>query len=319
MLFKRYFTSIFKTFIKMLLISVALTSPVNAATCGDNKVQLQVLGSGGPELQTKRAGSSYIVWVNGKARVLIDAGGGSALRFGESGASVTDLSAVLFTHLHIDHTSDFAALIKSSYFENRTAPLPVFGPSGNSLFPSTTTFVAGLFGESGIYRYLHDFVSSAENNDSSYRIAAKNIEAIKGVERVYQDALLTIDAVTVLHGAVPALAWRIKVQDKSLVFTGDTSAFIENNIGNIAPITHHADILVAHNAVPEGATGAARHLHMPPSEIGRIAQAAQVKQLILSHRMQRTLGKEPQTLAAITQHYTGKISFANDLECFSPE
>ena len=55
--------------------------------------------------------------------MLIDSGGGSALRFGESGANMTDLYVVLFTHLHVDHTADFPALIKSSYFEDRSKPL----------------------------------------------------------------------------------------------------------------------------------------------------------------------------------------------------
>src|SRR5580658_1660035 len=48
-------------------------------TCTGTGVELQVLGSGGPELQDKRASSSYVVWRDGKARVLIDAGGGAAL------------------------------------------------------------------------------------------------------------------------------------------------------------------------------------------------------------------------------------------------
>lgn len=44
-----------------------------AAQCGVQGVAVQVLGSGGPELQDKRAMSSYLVWENGQARVLIDA------------------------------------------------------------------------------------------------------------------------------------------------------------------------------------------------------------------------------------------------------
>ena len=39
--------------------------------------------------------------MDGKARVLVDAGGGSALRFGESGAQMADLDVVLFTHLQM--------------------------------------------------------------------------------------------------------------------------------------------------------------------------------------------------------------------------
>jgi ribonuclease BN (tRNA processing enzyme) len=69
--------------------------------------------------------------------------------------------------------------------------------------------------------------------------------------------------------------------------------------------------------VPEGASGAARSLHMPPSVIGRIAATAGVKQLVLSHRMLRTLGREVETRAEIARFYTGPTMFADDLDCFT--
>ena len=72
----------------------ASTSP-NARTpaapnvgCGRKGVAFQVLGSGGPELQDRRASTSYLIWRAGVPRVLVDSGGGSALRFGESGRDV---------------------------------------------------------------------------------------------------------------------------------------------------------------------------------------------------------------------------------------
>src|SRR5499427_5655152 len=125
----------------------ALLPSATAQTCGAQGVAVQVLGSGGPELQDKRASSSYLIWENGQARVLVDAGGGSALRFGESGAQMSQLDAILFTHFHVDHSGDFAALVKSSWFEDRTRPLPVYGPPGNDFMPSTTEFVHDLFGD----------------------------------------------------------------------------------------------------------------------------------------------------------------------------
>jgi len=100
-----------------------------AQTCGGQGVVVQVLGSGGPELQDKRASSSYLVWQDGESRVLVDAGGGSALRFGESGANMSQLDVILFTHFHVDHSSDFPALMFSSWFGERARPLPVYGPA----------------------------------------------------------------------------------------------------------------------------------------------------------------------------------------------
>ena len=99
-----------------------------AASCTRKGVELQVLGSGGPELEDKRASTSYLVWQDGRPRIVVDSGGGSALQFGRAGAHVSQLDAIFFTHLHVDHTADFAALIKSSYFEDRTPAGAGYGP-----------------------------------------------------------------------------------------------------------------------------------------------------------------------------------------------
>jgi ribonuclease BN (tRNA processing enzyme) len=135
---------------------------------------VQVLGSGGPELQDKRASSSYLIWQDGQARVLVDAGGGSALRFGESGAKMSQLDVILFTHFHVDHSADFPSLIFSSWFEDRDRPLPVYGPTGNSDFPSTVDFVHAFFNSrNGIYRYLS--VVLVPEEEGGYGLQAHNV------------------------------------------------------------------------------------------------------------------------------------------------
>lgn len=48
---------------------------------------------------------------------------------------MSQLDALLFTHFHVDHSGDFAALIMSSWFEDRRRPLPVYGPPGNDFMP----------------------------------------------------------------------------------------------------------------------------------------------------------------------------------------
>ena len=119
-------------------------------------------------------------------------------------------------------------------------------------------------------------------------------------------------SVHVVHGGVPALAWRVEVGGKVIAFSGDT-----NGEGEGLPrLAANADVFVAHNAVPEGAVGVERNLHMPPSVIGQIAGEARVRNLVLSHRMLRTLGKEDQTQSEIRKRYSGPLEFANDLDCF---
>jgi ribonuclease BN (tRNA processing enzyme) len=296
-----------------LLCASVLASMASVAgtTCSARGVQVQVLGSGGPEMEDKRASSSYLVWQDGRPRILVDSGGGSALRFGQAGAHVAQLDAVLFTHFHIDHSADFPALIKSSYFEERKAPLPVYGPTGNQNFPSTTEFVAGLFDDKhGIYRYLADFLTG---KDDGYLLQAHDVVLTPHeILTVVHQGDLVLDATQVIHGAVPAIAWRISMAGRVMVFSGDTNG----NNGNLERLASGADLFVAHNAIPEGETGAARQLHMPPSVIGRIAKIAGVHQVVLSHRMLRTLGRESETRSVIARMYSGPVAFANDLDCF---
>jgi ribonuclease BN (tRNA processing enzyme) len=282
-----------------------------AQSCGAKGVAVQVLGSGGPEMQDKRASTSYLVWKDGRARVIVDAGGGSALRFGESGAQISQPDVFLFSHFHIDHSSDFPALIFSSWFEDRSRPLPVYGPPGNEYMPSTTEFIHALFSDPhGAWRYLSELVDSG--NSGSYKLEPHNVDAGSIPILVFRNADMTISAVRVVHGVFPALAWRVEIGGKNIVFSGDTNGDGEG----LTSLASNADIFVAHNAVPEAATGVERRLHMPPSVIGTIAANARVKELVLSHRMLRTLGKEAQTEAEIRHRYSGPIRFANDLDCF---
>ncbi|MEO9191012.1 MAG: MBL fold metallo-hydrolase [Acetobacteraceae bacterium] len=282
-----------------------------AAPCSGHGVEVQVLGSGGPELEDKRASSSYLVWQDHRPRLLIDSGGGSALRFGQSGAHVEQLDAILFTHLHIDHSADFPALIKSSYFESRDRPLPVYGPPGNESFPSMVEFVADLFDtRRGAYRYLGNFLAGGEGG-----YALQPHDVVLGehdVRVIFRLGGIAATATKVIHGRVPALAWRVSLGGRDIVFSGDTNG----DNGNLEILARGADVLVAHNAVPEGVTGVLRQLHMPPSVIGRIAQAAGVKQIVLSHRMLRTLGAETQSVAQIARFYPGPVAIAEDLDCF---
>src|SRR3569833_843018 len=197
----------------LLMMGCIASLRAEAAVCGAHGVALQVLGSGGPELQDKRASSSYLIWRDGVPRVLIDSGGGSALRFGESGATVSNLDVILLTHLHVDHTADLSALVKSSFFEDRQRPLPIFGPLGFFFFPSTTHFIQTLFGHTdGAYRYLSEIPLAAHNV----------VSGPNQIRQIYDTGGIRILAARVVHGGVPAVAYRVELDNVSVAFSGDT-------------------------------------------------------------------------------------------------
>jgi ribonuclease BN (tRNA processing enzyme) len=85
-----------------------------------------------------------LVWQNGKSVMMVDAGGGTFLRFGEAGARLQDLSLLALSHLHPDHVSDLPALLWLSELV-RQQPLKVAGPSGGGAFPRFDAFISRLF------------------------------------------------------------------------------------------------------------------------------------------------------------------------------
>lgn len=269
------------------------------------KITLQVLGSGGPESGDKRASSSYLLWIDGKSRILVDFGGGASLRFEEAGARIKDLDVILLTHLHVDHTADLPALLKSSFFTRASGKLHLFGPDENKFMPSTEAFVERLFDDDdGAWQYLGDHL----NGDTSLQLKAHTISMNKKEKVIYKQGNISISAVSVHHGPIPAIAYRVNIGKKSVTFSGD----MNGDYHTLEKLGFKTDILVMHNAVPKNAKGVAAQLHMTPLTIGEISKKAQARSVVLSHRMLRTLGKEKETSREIRKNYKGKIAYAND-------
>ncbi|MBV1905257.1 MAG: MBL fold metallo-hydrolase [Pseudomonadales bacterium] len=279
--------------------------------CGKTGVWIQILGSGGPEIDDGNASTSYLVWLDGKARLLVDTGPGSSVLFDQAGAQIEDLDAIVFTHLHADHSSDFPAYIHGASFEKRDRSLRIFGPDGNDYAPSTNTFIDRMIGPQGAYPHLKKFLTFG--NDGGYKVTPQSIPAT-GRHRWagFGSDNLRLSAIPVHHGSFPALAWRVDIANQSIVFTGD----FNNNKDLIAKFAKNTDALVTHLAIPETARGTSRTLHALPSQIGRIAHRANARMVILGHRMNITRGRENQSREAVEKSFSGPLLFANDLECW---
>ena len=275
-------------------------------------VALQVLGSGGPIADDARASSAYLVWVDGKSRVLIDAGGGAFLRFGEAQANFSELEFIGLSHFHTDHSADFPALLKSGYFSERERPLPVAGPGAGGPFPGLNGFLSSMLNkDSGAFGYLSGYLDGSEG---LVKIDAIEVDTeVRSTVSVYDGGPddISIDALHVPHGIVPAIAFRVRVNGVTIVFSGDQNG----SEPAFTDFARHANVLVMPMPVPEGATGAARRLHAPPGVIGDIARESDVKQLVLSHLMARSLRNLDQNLAAVQSRYSGPIVVVDDLQC----
>lgn len=133
-------------------------------------LSIMVLGSGGPIAVNQpkdRAGPGYIIFTDGKPRILMDSGGGTYKTLAKSGVNLKDIDIILLSHLHADHTGDLTPIIKTVYFHNnlfrlqnqnpgsvdfqrlcagRTAPIRIWGPDETALPTGTpgTAFPNGV-------------------------------------------------------------------------------------------------------------------------------------------------------------------------------
>ena len=297
--------------VMLLAGTAACGSGVEPVACDGKGVRLQVLGSGGPIADDGRASTGYLLWIDGKSRVLIDAGGGTFLRFGEAGAKFEDLDFVGLSHLHTDHSADFPALVKSGNFSPRMRALPMAGPDGDGAFPGLEGFLDAMFErDKGAYAYLASFLDGTNNKP---RLVPREVP--KGeVTPVYRSDDLNIDAMRVPHGIVPAVAFRVTAGDTTWVFSSD------QNGGDpaFAEFAADATVLVMHMVIPEGAEGVARKLHAPPSVIGEIAAKAAPGKLVLSHFMARSLQNLDASVGLVRQRFNGEVVLAEDLACVRP-
>jgi len=304
--------------VSLLLIVVTIAPVCKAAPLdctAQGNVMVQVLGSGGPIADDSRASTAYLVWIEGSSRALIDAGGGSFLRFGEAGANFEDLDFIGLSHFHTDHSADLPALLKSGYFSGRSRPLTIAGPGPGGPFPGLGAFLLGILDEDrGVYGYL-----------SGYRDGSGGLAKLLEVEVPMQTngplvldqfsmSRLNVEVLHVPHGIVPALAFRILVADKVIVFASD------QNGGNPAFIdfARNADLLIMHMAIPQDADSVARRLHAAPEAIGKIAESADAKTLLLSHLMARSLRTLEDNIEIVRAHYKGRVIVAADLMCLVP-
>lgn len=285
----------------------------NANCRAESGVTLQVLGSGGPIADDSRAGSAYLVWVDGKSRILVDVGSGAFVRFADSGARFEDLDLIGLSHFHIDHTADLSALLKSGSFTNRSRSLMVAGPAGSPRFPGLRSYMDRLLHpERGAYAYLGGYLDGKGRLPKLALFEVdeprtKSVQILGDAGGDYQATALPIS-----HGIVPALAYRIQVDDNVIVFLGDQ----DGRSQELAEFAADADVLVAHMPIPETAGSAAQALHATPSRLGQIASDARARSVVISHLMQRSLTSLESNLASLRTQYNGNVVVADDYECF---
>jgi ribonuclease BN (tRNA processing enzyme) len=277
-------------------------------------LEVLVLGSGGPGA-AGRAGSSYLVLVDGIARILVDAGPGSFVRLGEAKASLTRTDIVLITHLHADHAGELPGLFKARAVSS-SGPITfeIWGPQGSSggqhqeaYFPATSEFIQLLFGEKGAFAYLSDFSAPMTLQTHDIPTAVSNAAP----QQILKRDDLDITAIAGHHGDAPAVIYRIEHAGKSVTFSGDIDKMGWPALRAIAKAT---DLLIFNTVVldPPGSPPVLYRLHTPPYAIGQLAKDAQVGALLLSHIVPAVEENRDAVMQSIRHSYKWSVSFAKD-------
>ena len=309
----------------------------------EGKLSVMVLGSGGPVATASgRASSGYLVFTDGKPRLFIDTGGGTFKSLAQSGTAIPNVSHFLLTHLHIDHTGDMSAIVKTLYFHNRgaglfrTDPINFYGPQTNNVpfppapplaggagvaqYPDTSVYVDGHYDiQIGLERYLNAFTIGIEAGIFNYTV--KNLPSDfsdNTITTVLTDPDgLTVTSIAVNHGPVPAVAYRIDYAGYSIVYTGDTTSKTDN----VIKLAKGADILIYDTAIMDDAPppdSIFHKLHTTPSRMGVVAATAKPKKLILSHITPVTEPRLKEVKSIVkSAGYRGKIKNAKDLKVYN--
>jgi ribonuclease BN (tRNA processing enzyme) len=268
-----------------------------------NRVELLVLGSGGPFVNRWRTSSAYLLMIDGDPRVLVDAGGGVFERLGRAGIAPADLGTVLLTHTHIDHTGGLAPVVFSAFMEGRQDPLTIVGPAAGNDQPGCRRFVELLFGREGAWSYLHSFAGFGIDAHEVPSDPSRDAQVT-----VIDDGIVQVRAVAVPHGMMPALAYRIDLGGVAVVFSGDVQEFHQS----LVELAAGCDTLICNLALPEREVEHS-HLHAKPSQVGKMAEESGARQLVLTHFMPEIEDELPDAVDEVCSRYHGELILAEDL------
>ena len=298
----------------VLVALCVLVVPGALAQAPSSGLEIVVLGSGGPGA-TGRAGASYLVLIDGRPRIIVDAGPGAFARLGEENLSLHDTSIVLLTHLHVDHAGELAGMFKARAVSGGDrVQFDVWGPAasqeraGSAHFPSTTRFLALLFGKNGAFAYLPAFAAPMTIRGHDIAVGTSN-SAIPRV--VFREHGIVVTTMSGHHADAPSVIYRIDYKEQSVTFSGDIDA---HGLRALERIAKGSDLLVFNSVVldPPGSPRVLYELHTPPMAIGQLARDAGVHHLVLSHLSPAVESQRDEVLASIRKSYPGPVVFAED-------
>ena len=253
---------------------------------GKKMPEVTILGSGTCVPSLQRSACAAMVRVN-RSRLLFDLGPGTMRRLLRADTSIFDVGFICISHFHPDHTGELASFLFASKYpaaHRRQTPLTILGAKGFSNFFNDLKRVYGEWIE-----LAPEVFSVIELDNTGSDI------------RRFDDFVLK--SIPVMHRE-ESIAFRVESPDGiSIVYSGDTD-FSENLIS----LAKDADILICESALPDQLKVEG---HLTPSLAGKIAAAAGVKKLVLTHFYPEC--DTADMLGQCRKTYAGPLIMAQDL------
>ena len=278
-----------------------------------DRTRLILLGTGGGPRPRKASSASAQVIVARSTAYVVDCGNGVARQLVLAGVPLDTLRHVFITHHHSDHNADYGNLIWLAWAAGLRTRVDTWGPP-------PLAKMTRLFFEMNAY----DIDTRIANEGRVPLVPLVNVHELREGGPVMQDERVKVTAAVVHHPpVVPALAYRFDAADRSIVISGDTAP-----CESLLKLAQGADVLV-HSAlyvpaldrlvarVPNAATLKQSIIAHQTSveDAGRVAQAAGVKTLVLSHLVP---AEDPEVteqmwIDAARVHFRGPVIVGRDL------
>ena len=286
----------------------ALLTPALARAQPPRRSRLILLGTkGGPTPSRFRAPASNLLIVDGEPYV-IDAPDGVASRLVLAGMDLARLKNIFITHNHSDHNAGLGALLILAWGAGLQTPVDIYGPA-----PLARLVTAHLAANA------YDIQVRMEEEGRPPLVPLVHVHEIAGGPVMANDKV-RVGSARADHYHVVDYAYRFDTPDRSFVFSGDTRPSEA-----LIALARGADVLV-HEAMLPSALGTITdgnaprlmdHLlrsHTTTEELGRVAQAAGVGTVVLSHLVPAlpTI-TDDMWIEGVRRHYRGRIIVGRDM------
>jgi ribonuclease Z len=283
-------------------------------------MRIRLLGTGTPTPSTKRKSSGYMVEI-GSDTILFDHGPGSYHRLLEAGKKPTEVTHMVFTHLHYDHCADYATLVLTRWDQGagRIPELKVYGPSPIQRMTQL------LFGEDGVYGPDLNARTHMPGSLAFFQTRGGTLPRVRPVPEVkeikagnvIEENRWAIKTINAVH-AQPYLtchAYRLDCSDGSLVYSGDTGP-----CNAMVKLAKDCDVLIHMCHYMSGSLKPPLDLKALRSttghiELAEVAKEANVKNLVVTHVTESIdmPGTRERVISEMANIYKGNIFFGEDL------